>query len=750
MDKRRHFHQPRPIQNDPKDDSERGTREGGNRTLLWFTLVLALVTAAMAVAAYLKRPARAVPEAATAVAIVAQPIPRQVGGRTVADEKKENRAFFTRVWTEGYEKRADRGTPKDAEYLALLNAYVDSLSGDKTPADPDFLRAESERIARDLACSEPLVLTVAALHCANLYDRQRMYQRALELYPQSRHLAYPQLFAAARLMGESKEKYDQEGELNVLAKKLIPRCFQDGSFTPEEQGEVAQVFIERWAEGVFSMDAEQVCDAVHGAGPGYKWLSLVLDGQRHIRDAWNARGGGYSDSVSPDAWHWFYKNLALARYSLVQAWDMDPKKPLPAERMMYVALGDTGVAEMKIWFNRALKAQIDYTPAWTLMRWGLRARWYGNPKSQLELGKQAVETGRFDTYAPFELIRCVWDTEADLGVAPGSHIYADPQIWPLLVRMFEGYIADPERTEAVSQWRSYYAAVAYMAGKLDVARAQLVALDWKFDTQRHYENSRDLSLMPPEVAALTGGSGAAVAVAEADAKAGRAADALKAYGVIAAEAKNPRTKSFAGIRADQLQRVLDLKAGKWVSLLPTSTADPNWVFSIGSAEKADEESLLVRYGRAGHMLFSKTPIGQNFEVRGSFDIVSAPNKQFQAGLVMGIPNFATYKWLSFRIKRHDLEGDLVSVGLGWSTQEVSQHVTLSDKTNSFLFRLSGGKFTAVLNGDTVYEDAVLPAQIGVSDENYRVGLGAFSDSDDTLIRYNAVQIRTVQPSEDPK
>ena len=704
----------------------------------------------MGVVAYLKRPVRVVPAAVPAAAVVAQPLPKVIGGRTLRDARRENRAFFTRLWIEGYEKRADRSSPTDAQYLALLNAYVDFLSEDKTPIETEFLSSECEKIARNPSCNEPLILTVAAVRCTNLYDRRRMLGRALELYPQSRHLAYPQLFAAAWLMSESNEKYDEEGELNVLAKKLIPRCLQDGSFTPEEQNEEALVFIDRWGQQVFSMDAEQVCDAVRGAGSGYKWLSLILDGQRRIRDAWKARGSGYANTVSQDGWREFYRDLAYARYSFVQAWDMDPAKPLPAERMMNVALGDTGLDEMKIWFDRALKAQIDYAPAWSMMRWGLRDRWFGNPKAQLALATQALGTGRFDTYVPFELIRCVWNTEADEEIPSGSHIYGDPQIWPLLSRMFEGYIANPSRPGTENEWRSYYAVVAYLTGKFDVAKAQLVAMDWKFDPKGHYDTPRDLSLMPLEVAALTERSGSAVAKAEADAKAGKVGDALAVFKVVAATGADPRTKSYAGIRVDQLQRIQDLKSGKWVSLLPTSTSDPDWVFSIGTAEKVEKESLLVRYGRAGHMLFSKSPIGKNFEVRGSFDVVSAPNNQFQAGLVMGIPNFSTYKWLSFRIKRHDLEGDLVSVGLGWSTQEVSQHVPLSEKTNTFGFKLSGGKFSATLNGEVIYDDAVLPAKINVPDENYLVGLGAFSDSDDALIRYNGVEIRIVPPREEAK
>ena len=56
--------------------------------------------------------------------------------------------------------------------------------------------------------------------------------------------------------------------------------------------------------------------------------------------------------------------------------------------------------------------------------------------------------------------------------------------------------------------------MAYFAGKYDVARQQLEALDWK-PSQRNLAGwGVDLSLMPLKVAALTGGSAPKVARAE--------------------------------------------------------------------------------------------------------------------------------------------------------------------------------------------------------------------------------------------
>jgi hypothetical protein len=111
---------------------------------------------------------------------------------------------------------------------------------------------------------------------------------------------------------------------------------------------------------------------------------------------------------------------------------------------------------------------------------------------------------------------------------------------------------------------------------------------------------------------------------------------------------------------------------------------------------------------------------------------------------MGVPNFDddSDNWYGFRLKRHDEEeGDVVCVGRGWSRQQIVQHVALKDVTNSFDFILHDGRVTVSVNGVEVFHRAAPPAGVRAPDDNYLVGLGAFTDSDDTVVRYRDVQLR---------
>src|SRR5262249_20636642 len=110
-------------------------------------------------------------------------------------------------------------------------------------------------------------------------------------------------------------------------------------------------------------------------------------------------------------------------------------------------------------------------------------------------------------------------------------------------------------------------------------------------------------------------------------------------------------------------------------------------------------------------------------------------------LVMGVPDFDGYNWYGFRLKRHDEEGDVVCFGRGWTRTQIARHVALNNNTNSFDFIFQGGRVTASVNGVKMFNEAAPPAEISVPNNSYLVGLGAFNDSADTIIRYRDVQLR---------
>jgi hypothetical protein len=409
-----------------------------------------------------------------------------------------------------------------------------------------------------------------------------------------------------------------------------------------------------------------------------------------------------------------------------------------------VSLGDSNIEEMRQWFDRTTTAQIDYPKAWSDLRWGLRPRWYGDEKSMLALGVAAVNTQRFDTDVPRKLFDSISDVESEISLPVGQHIYGRDDVWPHLKQMYEGYIAAPSQGEYRDGWRTAYAAVAYFAGKYDVARAQLEALNWKPWPQYFKGWNFDLSLMPLEVAARTGALGGKISSAESARARGDVAGALRAYSDLKDSSDaDADTRQFIQRRISQLATEQRLGKGEWVNLLPSSDNDPDWVRSFGHAKVLPDGALEIEYGPEGHMLFPRVRAGMAFEVRGSFEVVRSANKYFQAGLVIGMPDFSGSEWYGFRLKRAEA-GDIVCLGMGWSLREVTKHTTLNDATNSFDFIFQNGRVTASVNGVQMFRQTPAPKGISVPDDSCLVGLGAFSDSPDTIIRYRDVQLRKLQ------
>jgi hypothetical protein len=662
--------------------------------------------------------------------------------QTYVDEQKRERTFRLRQWVEGYEKRGQRNKECDTEADLFIRTYVARNYGGPEATNALSLENESDKLAHDANCIDPLVLTVAADESLNHFDAVHLFQRALAAYPTSPHKAYPQFYAAVRLVDELGERSEQSGALTTSALQLLGKCFADGSFTTNDQEEIADIFINGWGSDFFEQNAFSVCSAAHRAGADYKWLALCLDGEREIKEAWAARGDGYSDSVTEEGWRSFRSHLSNARTDFTAAWNLHPDWPLAPERMIYVSLGDSDLDEMRTWFDRTTLAQIDYERAWSDFRWGLRPRWYGNEKAMLALGIAAINTGRFDTDVPRKYMDCVFDVESELGRPAGQRIYGRPDIWPNLKRMYDGYVNAASQAQDLNDWRTYYAVVAFFAHHYDVARTQLEAVDWQPAPQHMKDWGVDLSLMPLEVAARTGSLGEKISAAELARDNGDNSLALKDYTAIKdSETTDDRTRQFVDCRVLELTAETQLEKGDWISLLPSQDNDPDWVYSFGKAHVLPDGAVEVESGPKGHMLYSRVRVGMNFEVRGQFELVHSANENFQGGIVMGVPDFDGYNWYGFRLKRHGEEGDVACFARGWSRNQIERHIVLNDITNSFDMTYDDGKVSATVNGVSVLDQADPPRTISVPDNSFLVGLGAFNDSPDTVIRYRSVQMR---------
>ncbi len=260
-----------------------------------------------------------------------------------------------------------------------------------------------------------------------------------------------------------------------------------------------------------------------------------------------------------------------------------------------------------------------------------------------------------------------------------------------------------------------------------------------------------MSLLPVEIAARTGTARVRVEQAEAARERLDFANAEKIYQAMLDDTgADNRTREFARARVASLTAEQKLSSGEWVDFLPQSDNDPNWVFAWGGHHVA-AGLLEADTAKYGHLFYLRASAwGRDFEVRGEFEVVHTSGRDFQAGLIMGVPdcdsNQLTANWYAFRMRRLDPEGDLVTFSRSWSpVNQVAVHQQLNDTTNTFEFILHGDTCSASVNDQVIFSNTRLGHAIEVPTHEIMLGVGGYDDLDQTVIRYHRLQVRTLAP-----
>lgn len=674
--------------------------------------------------------------------LASKPIVWNTNSLTEREVQKRAKAFRVREYIDGYKERGHRDTPCDAESLQFLRTWIDSYYGGAQTVATAKLQELADKLVSSANCDDPLVLTATAVTGPELHESIYRLERALKDFGDSRYRAYPQFYATVVLANDVRDDPGRVEVLDATALALFKKAFHDGSFRPQDQPELAEILVNGWGYNFFTRKGAVIASIAQKAGKPYEWLGLVLEGEHEVVQAWRSRGGGYGNTVSQASWQAFETHSEAAQDSFTRAWTLRPDLPLAPERMVYVAMGISGLEEMRLWFDRTTAAQIDYPRAWTDMRWGLRPRWHGSLESMRALGVAAINTRRFDTDVPRKFFDVVTDMESESHMPYGQHIYGREDIWPQFQQMYEGYLAAPSETNLIEGWRTSFSVVAYLAGHYDVARKQLEKLKWR-PLQNSLEGwDQDLSLMSLEVASRTGPMAVQVNSAEEASKMGNVTAALQAYQALShTPGLDELTSRYVDARIAALKLEQALQQGGWVDFLPKKDEDPAWVCLRGKYHCIEDGSVEIEAGPTGYLLFPRARIGSNFEVRGEFEPVRSSNHSFQAGLVAGMPDLRDYDFYAFRMKRNENEGEVASLSYAWSKRQLERTVKLNDSTNSFQLRFEEGRATASFNDLQIFRDAKIPGPLRVPRQEFMAGLGAFNDSNQTVVRYRHVQIR---------
>jgi hypothetical protein len=657
------------------------------------------------------------------VDVASRPIAQNTNSPCQADVWKSGKAFRLRQYLDAYQKQGAHDQPWDSDAKLLIRGWIDSYYGDYTSDQPNLVGL-GNKLSADPSCKDAIVLLAAGATSPEIFEARHRFERAVAAFADSKYKGYPRFFATLSLANNLQKEPARVAQLDQSALLLLKESLSDGSLLEKDQPEMEEILYGGWAKSFFTRHPEEICSIVDQSGTSFRWLASMLKGWRENTLAWKARGGGYANTVTQAGWQGFHDHSVKAEEFFTAAWNLHPEWPQSASFMEYTVLGEEGADQVRQWFDRATTAQIDYAPAWQNLRWALRPRWYGSHAALIALGVSAIDSGRFDTDVPRQFFDCVKEVESDSDILPGQHIYGRPDIWPEMKRMYEGYIAEPSQARYATGWRGSYAIVAYFAKHYDTALEQLEKLDWWLSPAKLSDWGKDLSLLPLEVAARTGTQAQAVAEAEDAFEQERVEEALRQYQKLATAAQDNRTQRFIQHRLASLPLEQRLQKGEWIDFLPTATNDLNWTLARGRCDILPDGAVEVQSGPEGSMLYSRVRVGVDFEIKGEFEVVHSSTKDFQAGIVAGLPDLNTSEWYAFLIKRNANEGDVAALARGWSLAgSVIRPATLNDSRNSFDFRFHNGEATANVNSKNVLIRAARPGAVHVCDNQFLLGWG---------------------------
>lgn len=417
---------------------------------------------------------------------------------TVLDWSEQKYEFNRGTMIDAYQTHGDRNPKWDEQAIDFLDDVARFFSGlERTNCESKPRGVGSDVI--ELGCKDPLVIYCSARMMLegepSAATTGKAIQMIEEAYPLLVIRGYPanRCFAAADRLRNHYGNLPDDNEhkhAKAKAKKYFDKCWshslqmilQDDPSNPGTLVIVDNVMkffgdIPANVRGNYFFTAKKL----EKESP---WLVNLIGGELHLDKAWEGRGGGWAYDVTQEGWEEFGDHLQRARNCFTRAWKITPDRPQPAAGMITVAMGssDHPQQEMQLWFERAVKAQLNYLPAYHRFLRGLMPRWHGSHGTMLQVGRQAVETDRYDTDAPYMLCEAVWRILQDFQNDEGEAFLSQPGLFDEIETVCNRYIEYREEHECDTRWwKTVLLGFCYLTERWDKAKVLLDDLDKELD-----------------------------------------------------------------------------------------------------------------------------------------------------------------------------------------------------------------------------------------------------------------------------
>lgn len=172
-------------------------------------------------------------------------------------------------------------------------------------------------------------------------------------------------------------------------------------------------------------------------------LPHAVTGSFLIEYAWDARGSGTANTVTPDGWKKFKEHLAEAERRLTRDWELDKELALSHANMVVVCTGlGHGRDAMEKWVARTLEADPTNVQALQMKMGYLSPQWHGKPNETLVFARQLIQLKNWDSGQPILALLAHVGMAAVDGNA-FNYFRDKPEVWnevePILAEILRRY-----------------------------------------------------------------------------------------------------------------------------------------------------------------------------------------------------------------------------------------------------------------------------------------------------------------------
>jgi hypothetical protein len=362
-----------------------------------------------------------------------------------------------------FDRLARKGEPWEADGREVVRLAAEDWNN--RYRDLGTLLAAAGRADR-AGCDDPLVRFAAGrvLNVGYPHDQVAQQMAKSSYHPALRCLAFVR---AARWTGNAEP-------LRQAALKLLPEVGADR----EVPVGITLDICDQLEDSYFSVlkDRKAAFDKVEPVLAKARPESSILytyRGSFLTRYAWDARGGGYANSVTDEGWRGFAQRLALAQTALEKAWQLDSTNADAPRLMLTVELGQgEGRQRMELWFRRAMTADPDNFDACKAKLYYLEPKWHGSPEEMVEFGRECLRGGNWKARLPLILAEAHEAISVYNRANPDAY-FARPGVWEDIRSAYEPYLkAYPKATYD----RSKFTMLACQCGQWEAARQQFDVL----------------------------------------------------------------------------------------------------------------------------------------------------------------------------------------------------------------------------------------------------------------------------------